>query len=84
LRAEGHDDALQWRLRVAAGEAPPQPRRASMGGDGVVKTRPLAPKLETLLDYIFRRLIYTPEHPVPFSAAEFVKRMKKKNHELGS
>ena len=83
VKAMGFEDALQWRLAVEAGEHPLQ-RRASFGV-ATPKERPLHVKIETVLDYVFRRLMYVPgEAPEPFTLDLFLKRMKKIDAALGA
>lgn len=80
---QGYDDMLQWRLACESGEVVLQ-RRPSMELSAP-KTRPLWVKLEALLNYIFRRLMYVPGEPMAtFSMDAFYKKMKKIDHDLGS
>lgn len=80
---QGYENALQWKLAVDAGETQLQ-RRPSAGLEAP-KTRPLWVKLEVMLDYVFRRLMYVPGEPLDtFSMEGFYKKMKKIDHDLGS
>lgn len=48
------------------------------------KTRPLAEKLDVLLEYIFQRLDYNPAQPRAFDKARFIRSIMQQDKQMGS
>ncbi|KAK3237286.1 hypothetical protein CYMTET_52626 [Cymbomonas tetramitiformis] len=86
IQAMGCTDILDYtfRLRTLEGEYVP-PRRPSSEMMGI-KTRPLAWKIGVLLELMWRMLMYNPDKPTAgqeFSKSDLLKKLKKKDADLG-
>jgi len=90
LEEAGFSNWFEWQLHVEQGGSESYnviPRRASgTGGFGSEKTRPLAEKVEALLDMMFRRLYYDPSNPATLTDYSYdacITLMKKIDKSLG-
>jgi hypothetical protein len=83
----GYENMLDWKLAIDAGEIQYVRRPSATGHHKPTEnifTRPLADKVEALLDLAFRTLCYIPGEENPYSVDIFTRKMKKIDHALGS